>query len=130
MVHIRFATKILISFEAWAKLAQHCLVCTPLGIHFEPINAFSVNIIIIKLCQIRSSLGQWCTIWAHQKQIRYNSWYCLCAYSVLISLCAFFFYNKMLFLLSRLLVTQEIIATSTSLCIQQAHDITPDILQH
>ena len=25
-------------FEAWAKLAQQWLVCTPLGIHLEPIN--------------------------------------------------------------------------------------------
>ena len=28
----------LISFEAWAKLAQKWLVCVPLGIHLEPIN--------------------------------------------------------------------------------------------
>ena len=28
----------LITFEAWAKLAQQWLVCAPLGIHFEPIN--------------------------------------------------------------------------------------------
>ena len=28
----------LISFEAWAKLAQQWLVCAPLGIHLEPIN--------------------------------------------------------------------------------------------
>ena len=31
-------TEVLITFEAWAKLAQHWLVCAPLGIHFEPIN--------------------------------------------------------------------------------------------
>ena len=28
----------LISFEAWAKLAQKWLVSVPLGIHLEPIN--------------------------------------------------------------------------------------------
>ena len=28
----------LITFEAWAKLAQQWLVCAPLGIHFESIN--------------------------------------------------------------------------------------------
>ena len=28
----------LISFEAWAKLAQQWLVCAPLGIHLESIN--------------------------------------------------------------------------------------------
>ena len=27
-----------IHFEAWAKLAQQCLVYVPLGIHLEPIN--------------------------------------------------------------------------------------------
>ena len=56
------------------------LVCAPLGIHLEPIkqrvNAVSNNIIIINCAiwpkertvqrQIRSSLGQWCTIWAYQ----------------------------------------------------------------
>ena len=30
--------EVLISFEAWAKLAQQWFVCTPLGIHLEPIN--------------------------------------------------------------------------------------------
>ena len=55
------------------------LVCAPLGIHFEPINvnAVSDNIIIINCaiwpkertlhCQIRCSLGQWCTMIAYQK---------------------------------------------------------------
>ena len=74
---------------AWAKLAQHRFVCVPLRIHFEPINK-RVNaesdihctcIIIINcgiwpkertvLCQIRSSLGQWCAIWAYQKHWPY-----------------------------------------------------------
>ena len=32
------STEFLITFEAWAKLAQQWLVCAPLGIHFEPIN--------------------------------------------------------------------------------------------
>ena len=60
-------------FEAWAKLAQQWLVCVPLGIPHEPINKqLMLNIIIINCaiwpkvrtvqCQIRSSLGQWCTI--------------------------------------------------------------------
>ena len=31
-------SEFLISFEAWAKLAQQWLVCVPLVIHFEPIN--------------------------------------------------------------------------------------------
>ena len=31
-------TEFLISFEAWAKLAQKWLVCAPLRIHPEPIN--------------------------------------------------------------------------------------------
>ena len=31
-------SEFLISFEAWAKLAQQWLVCAPLGIHLEPIN--------------------------------------------------------------------------------------------
>ena len=30
--------EVLISFEAWAKLAQQWLVCVPLEIHLEPIN--------------------------------------------------------------------------------------------
>ena len=30
--------RVLIHFEAWAKLAQQWLVCAPLGIHLEPIN--------------------------------------------------------------------------------------------
>ena len=34
-------------FEAWAKLAQKWLVCVPLRIHLEPINAVSDNIIIV-----------------------------------------------------------------------------------
>ena len=31
-------SQFLISFEAWAKLAQKWLVCAPLRIHLEPIN--------------------------------------------------------------------------------------------
>ena len=31
-------SEFLITFEAWAKLAQQWLVSAPLGIHFEPIN--------------------------------------------------------------------------------------------
>ena len=31
-------SEFLIHFEAWAKLAQQWLVCTPLGRHLEPIN--------------------------------------------------------------------------------------------
>ena len=31
-------SEFLITFEAWAKLAQKCLVCAPLRIHPEPIN--------------------------------------------------------------------------------------------
>ena len=33
-----WAPEFLITFEAWAKLAQKWLVCVPLGIHLEPIN--------------------------------------------------------------------------------------------
>ena len=33
-----YMSEFLISFEAWAKLAQQWLVCPPLVIHFEPIN--------------------------------------------------------------------------------------------
>ena len=43
-------SEFLIGFEAWAKLAQHWLVCAPLGIHLEPINKqlmLLVTIIII-----------------------------------------------------------------------------------
>ena len=28
----------MISFEAWAKLAEQWLVCAPMRIHLEPIN--------------------------------------------------------------------------------------------
>ena len=31
-------SEFLITFEAWAKLAQKWLVCAPLGIHLEPVN--------------------------------------------------------------------------------------------
>ena len=31
-------SEFLITFEAWAKLAQQWLVCVLLGIHLEPIN--------------------------------------------------------------------------------------------
>ena len=31
-------SEVLITFEAWAKLAQQWSVCMPLGIHIEPIN--------------------------------------------------------------------------------------------
>ena len=31
-------SEFLITFEAWAKLAQKWLVCAPLRIHLEPIN--------------------------------------------------------------------------------------------
>ena len=72
----RLVTEFLISFEAWAKLAQQWLVCVPpLGIHLEPINnelyAVSDNMIIncafwpkerSVQSQIRSYLGQWCAI--------------------------------------------------------------------
>ena len=40
----------LITFEAWAKLAQQWLVCAQLGIHLDPINRVNAivdNIIII-----------------------------------------------------------------------------------
>ena len=40
-------SEFLISFETWAKLAQKWLVCAPLGIHLELVNAVSDNIIII-----------------------------------------------------------------------------------
>ena len=60
-----------------STMVQQWFVCVPLGIHFEPVNAVSDNIIIINcaiwpkertvLCQIRSSLGQWCAIWAYKK---------------------------------------------------------------
>ena len=33
-----YRTEFLISFEAWAKLAQKWLVCAPLRIHLERIN--------------------------------------------------------------------------------------------
>ena len=33
-----YTSEFLISFEAWAKLAQKWLVSAPLGIHLEPIN--------------------------------------------------------------------------------------------
>ena len=36
--HELFGAEFLISFEAWAKLAQKWLVCVPLRIHLEPIN--------------------------------------------------------------------------------------------
>ena len=45
-----WTSEFLISFEAWAKLAQQWLVCAPLGIHLEPINrvnGVSDNIIVI-----------------------------------------------------------------------------------
>ena len=32
------SSEFLMHFEAWAKLAQQCLVCAPLGIHLKPIN--------------------------------------------------------------------------------------------
>ena len=38
---------VLISFEAWAKLAQKWLVCAPLGIHFEPINKELILLVTI-----------------------------------------------------------------------------------
>ena len=72
LLTITCTTEFLIRFKVWAKLAQEWLVCAPLGIHHEPINVVSDNIIIINcaiwpkertvLCQIRSSLGQWCAI--------------------------------------------------------------------
>ena len=37
----------LIRFETWAKLAQQWLVCTPLGIHLEPINKELMLLVII-----------------------------------------------------------------------------------
>ena len=46
----RSEPEFLITFEAWAKLAQKWLVCAPLRIHLELINrvnAVSDNIIII-----------------------------------------------------------------------------------
>ena len=36
-VHV-YTSEFLISFEAWAKLAQKWLVCAPLRIHLEPNN--------------------------------------------------------------------------------------------
>ena len=39
-----FPTEFLITFEAWAKLAQQWFMSVPLGIHLEPINAVSDNI--------------------------------------------------------------------------------------
>ena len=36
-IHV-YVSEVLISFEAWAKLAQKQIVCLPLGIHLEPIN--------------------------------------------------------------------------------------------
>ena len=67
--------KFLIYSEALAKLAQERLVCAPLGRHFEPINKQLLVIINCTiwpkertvLCQIGSSLGMWCAIWAYQK---------------------------------------------------------------
>ena len=35
---IGWMSEVLISFEAWAKLAQKWLVCAPSRIHLEPIN--------------------------------------------------------------------------------------------
>ena len=32
------SSEFVISFEAWAKLAQQWLVCVPLGIHIEAVN--------------------------------------------------------------------------------------------
>ena len=61
------------AFEAWAKLAQQCVLCVPLRIHLEQFNRVNAvcdnNIIIIINCaiwpkkrtlqyQIRRSLGQ------------------------------------------------------------------------
>ena len=46
---MKYTSEFLISFEAWAKLAQQWLVCAPLGIHLESINrvnTVSDNIII------------------------------------------------------------------------------------
>ena len=40
-------SEFLISFEAWAKLAQQWLVCAPLGIHLEPINKELILLVII-----------------------------------------------------------------------------------
>ena len=40
-------SEFLISFEAWAKLAQQWSVCAPLGIHLEPINK-ELKIVTIK----------------------------------------------------------------------------------
>ena len=37
-------SEFLIRFEAWAKLAQKWLVCSPLAIHLEPINKELVTI--------------------------------------------------------------------------------------
>ena len=36
--YVTCTSEFLITFEACAKLAQQWLVCTPLGIQFEPIN--------------------------------------------------------------------------------------------
>ena len=36
-------SEFLITFEAWAKLAQQWLVCAPLVIHLEPINKDTVQ---------------------------------------------------------------------------------------
>ena len=43
----RLLPEYLISFEAWAKLAQKWLVCAPLGIHIEPINKEVILLVTI-----------------------------------------------------------------------------------
>ena len=46
---IQYGSEFLISFEAWAKLAQKWLVCAPLGIHLEPINKELMLLVMIIL---------------------------------------------------------------------------------
>ena len=38
MYNYWLSSEFLISIEAWATMAQKCLVCAPLRIHPEPIN--------------------------------------------------------------------------------------------
>ena len=82
--YIMWTSEFLIGFEVWAKLAQQWLVCAPLGsvCAIEPINKELMLLVIIYhwpkertvLWKMRSSLGQWCAMWAYQKH------WCTCNY--------------------------------------------------
>ena len=79
----------LTCFEAWANWIDNRLVCVPLGIHLELINKQLMLLVIIiiiiinstiwpkertVLCQIRSSIGQWCELIINSgHNINYNT---------------------------------------------------------